>query len=54
VAPLIGGWLAGALSYQWMFVLTAVIGALGWVLMRFAVREPRKKAAPALSSEQAA
>ena len=46
VAPLIGGWLAGAVSYQWMFTLTAVIAALSWALMRFAVREPRKSLAP--------
>ncbi len=41
-APLIGGWLAGAVSYQVMFILSAVIGALGLVLLRFTVREPRK------------
>ena len=43
IAPLIGGWLAGAISYRWMFILSAAIGAAGWVLLRFAVREPRKK-----------
>jgi MFS family permease len=42
IAPLIGGWLAGAMSYQSMFILSAIIGAVGWVLLRFAVREPRK------------
>ena len=42
VAPLIGGWLAGAVSYQVMFILSAVIGAIGLVLLRFTVREPRK------------
>jgi MFS family permease len=41
VAPLIGGWLAGATSYRSMFVYSAIIGAAGWVLLRFAVREPR-------------
>jgi MFS family permease len=41
-APLIGGWLALATSYQAMFVLAAVIGVVSWVLLRFAVREPRK------------
>lgn len=41
-APLIGGWLAGAVSYQVMFILSAVIGALGLVLLRFTVREPCK------------
>ncbi len=41
LAPLFGGWLAGALSYQAMFVLSAVIGVLSWGLLRFAVVEPR-------------
>jgi MFS family permease len=42
VAPLIGGWLAGAMSYRAMFILSAIIGAVSWVLLRFSVREPRK------------
>jgi MFS family permease len=42
IAPLIGGWMAGAVSYQSMFILSAVIGAVSWVLLRYAVREPRK------------
>jgi MFS family permease len=42
VAPLIGGWLAAALNYRSMFILAAIIGAAGWALLRFAVREPRK------------
>ncbi len=41
IAPLIGGWLAGAVSYRWMFILSAVIGILSWALLRFNVREPR-------------
>ncbi len=41
VAPLIGGWLAGAISYRSMFVLSAVIGITSWLCLRFAVREPR-------------
>lgn len=45
VAPLLGGWLAGAVSYQAMFILAAVIGVISWALLRFAVREPRKEAA---------
>jgi predicted MFS family arabinose efflux permease len=40
---MIGGWLAGAMSYQAMFVLAAVIGAISWALLRFGVREPRKQ-----------
>jgi MFS family permease len=47
IAPLIGGWLAGAVSYQAMFILSAVIGAVGWALLRFAVREPRHTASEA-------
>jgi len=41
VAPLIGGLLAGAISYQWMFILSGVIGVASWLLLRFTVREPR-------------
>lgn len=41
VAPLIGGWLAGAISYRAMFVVAVVIGAISLALLRFAVREPR-------------
>jgi MFS family permease len=42
VAPLIGGWLAGAVSYQAMFLLAAVIGVAGWGMLHFGVHEPRK------------
>jgi MFS family permease len=42
VAPLIGGWFTGLISYQAMFVLSAIIGVGSWGLLRFAVREPRK------------
>jgi MFS family permease len=42
VAPLIGGLLAGAMGYRPMFILAAIIGAVSWVLLRFAVRDPRK------------
>jgi MFS family permease len=41
VAPLIGGWLVGAISYRAMFALAAIIGGISWILLRFAVREPR-------------
>jgi MFS family permease len=41
VAPLIGGLLVAAVSYQAMFILAAVIGVLSWILLRFAVRDPR-------------
>jgi MFS family permease len=42
IAPLIGGWLAGAISYQMMFIVAAVIGVLSWVLLHFIVRDPRQ------------
>ncbi len=42
VAPLMGGWLAGATNYRSMFIFSAVIGVVSWVLLHFAVREPRK------------
>jgi MFS family permease len=51
IAPLIGGWLAGAVSYQAMFILSAFIGAVSWALLRFAVREPRKTGAATLAAE---
>jgi len=41
IAPLIGGWLAGAISYQAMFALAAIVGGISWILLRVAVREPR-------------
>jgi len=50
LAPLIGGWLAGAVSYQAMFILAALLGALSWTLLRLAVREPRQKMKAALIS----
>lgn len=42
IAPLIGGWLAGAVSYQAMFLLAAAFAAASWALLHFAVHEPRK------------
>lgn len=42
---MIGGWLAGAISYQAMFMLAAAIGVVGWVVLRFLVREPRTASA---------
>jgi len=51
IAPLIGGWMVGAVSYQAMFILAAIIGAVSWALLRFAVREPRKMNPSALPSE---
>jgi len=42
VAPLTGGWLAGAVSYQAMFILAAIMGVISWLLLHFGVREPRQ------------
>jgi MFS family permease len=54
IAPLIGGWLAGAVSYQWMFTLSALIGVVSWGLLRFTVREPRKAGSSPLPVEPTA
>lgn len=48
IAPLLGGLIAGALSYRAMFVVAAVIGFTSWALLHFAVRDPRKEAGPAV------
>lgn len=45
IAPIIGGWMVGAVSYQAMFILSAAIGVVGWALLRFAVHEPRHRLA---------
>ena len=59
LAPLIGGWLVGVINYQAMFAISAVIGLVGYVLLRFTVREPRthtsaSQTANALPVDQAA
>ena len=53
IAPLIGGWLVGVISYQAMFILSAIIGTISWMLLRFAVREPRKIKPSPIPSEPA-
>jgi len=52
VAPMIGGWLAGAISYQVMFIVAAVIGAMSWALLRFGVHDPRYIKPPTLDANQ--
>jgi MFS family permease len=42
LAPLLGGWLAGATNYPLMFALSTVIGAASLVVLHFMVKEPRK------------
>ena len=41
VAPLLGGWLAGAVGYWALFVVAFVIGLAGFALLHWSVREPR-------------
>jgi MFS family permease len=52
IAPLIGGWLAAAISYQVMFFVATVIGLLSWAVLRFAVRDPRHVNAQGLETSQ--
>ena len=42
VAPMIGGWLAGAMGYRALFAVAFVIGLAGLALLRWSVREPRR------------
>lgn len=42
VAPMLGAWLAGALGYRGLFVVASLIGLVGFVLLRWSVREPRQ------------
>ena len=42
LAPLLGGLLVGVMSYRAMFMLAMMIGVFSWILLRFAVREPRQ------------
>jgi MFS family permease len=51
IAPLIGGWLAGVTNYQTMFIISAFIAMISWVLLRFSVCEPRKINPTSLVSE---
>jgi len=41
LAPLLGGWLAGAINYTAMFILSIGMGTASLILLRVAVREPR-------------
>jgi MFS family permease len=42
LAPLLGGWLAGAFGYQRMFVISLIITAAAYAVLRFAVQDPRR------------
>lgn len=41
IAPLFGGWLASVYGYYWLFLLSTFIGLAGFVVLRWAVSEPR-------------
>ena len=51
-APVLGGWLAGALGYRALFGVALVVGVLALVLMVFWVREPRRTTPVRLEEEQ--
>ena len=42
VAPVLGGWLAGAMGYRGLFTVAFVIGLAGLALLHWSVREPRQ------------
>jgi MFS family permease len=42
VAPMIGGWLAGAVGYRALFAVAFAIGLAGFALLRWSVQEPRR------------
>jgi MFS family permease len=44
LAPLLGGWLVDAVSYQAMFMLAAIIGLATAAVLIFLVKDPRKQA----------
>jgi MFS family permease len=41
LAPMLGAWLAGTLGYRGLFAVASLIGVVGFVLLRWSVREPR-------------
>jgi MFS family permease len=51
IAPLIGGWLAGAMGYRVLFFVAFAIGLAGFAILRWWVREPRQSHA-AMSVEE--
>jgi DHA1 family bicyclomycin/chloramphenicol resistance-like MFS transporter len=40
-APLIGGWLAGRMGYDWLFGFCLVLMAAGWSMLHWLVVDPR-------------
>ncbi len=51
ITPMIGGWIVGTLGYRPLFAVAAALGAVGFALLRWTVREPRQ--GPALDVKQA-
>jgi len=49
VAPMVGGWLAGAVGYRELFAVACGIGLMGFVLLHWSVREPRQAGAAVCS-----
>ncbi len=48
LAPLLGGWIAGAAGYRALFAITFGVGLVGLGLLRWSVREPRRTGEPQL------
>jgi MFS family permease len=46
ITPMIGGWIVGVLGYRPLFAMAAVLGAVGFALLRWTVHEPRQSLAP--------
>ncbi len=44
IAPILGGWLADAVSYQAMFMLSAILGFITALALTFLVKNPRASA----------
>lgn len=42
LTPLLGAWLASTLGYQALFVVAFAFGVVGYILLRWTVREPRE------------
>ncbi len=52
IAPLLGGWLAKTAGYYWLFLLSALIGAAAFVVIRWMVNEPRNEGMRSMISEE--
>jgi MFS family permease len=43
LAPLLGGWIANLLGYQYTFILSALAGIITLLIIHFGINEPRKQ-----------